>query len=247
MLVGFDCPESSSKIPALQSVPQVNCPLTLDTLLLTEPGQAVEPFEMGHQYQVNHGEEEQLIPDRVPDEETGAGTREHDLANTQLVNEHQVLLRYMNAFPIEQVVLLLLLLQLQCKTCIAELQQEIQIGEGCRVILIAVREIRARGVKIPLILMGYYNPMLAYGLEKFVRDAINAGADEFIVPDLPLEDGSEFTSVLTGADSYPALPLIQMLARTTSNERMEKIAINAQGFIYLVSVMGVTGERKSLA
>lgn len=111
----------------------------------------------------------------------------------------------------------------------------------------AVKELRRRGVDVPLVLMGYYNPMLAYGLEKFVRDAIEAGADGFIIPDLPAEEASEIESVLVEADSSPPLPLIQMLAPTTPNERMEMIARNAKGFVYLVSVTGVTGERKSIA
>ena len=110
----------------------------------------------------------------------------------------------------------------------------------------ALRELRNRGVDIPLILMGYYNPMLAYGLEKFVSDACEAGADGFIVPDLPMEESHEFLSVV-GADRDPPLPLIPMLAPTSSADRMEKIARNAKGFIYLVSVTGITGERKSLA
>jgi tryptophan synthase alpha chain len=111
----------------------------------------------------------------------------------------------------------------------------------------AVKELRDRDVEIPLVLMGYYNPMLAYGLEKFICDAIDAGADGFIVPDLPPEETEEFTSALVGAGNRASLPLIQMLAPTTPDERMEMIARNTQGFIYLVSVTGVTGERKSLA
>src|SRR5262245_15664453 len=63
----------------------------------------------------------------------------------------------------------------------------------------AVKELRNRGVDIPLVLMGYYNPMLAYGLEKFVCDAIDSGADGFIIPDLPVEESEEFTSALSGA------------------------------------------------
>lgn len=105
----------------------------------------------------------------------------------------------------------------------------------------AVAELRKRGVTIPLILMGYYNPMLAYGLEKFIRDAKKAGADGFIIPDLPMEEAEEFTAV--SAD----MPLIQMLAPTSPDERMEAIARNAQGFIYLVSVTGVTGARTSIS
>ncbi len=107
--------------------------------------------------------------------------------------------------------------------------------------LVAVAELRRRGVAIPLILMGYYNPVLAYGLERFVCDAAEAGADGFIIPDLPREEADEFQSIVHD------LPLIQMLAPTTPNERMEMIARNARGFLYLVSVTGVTGERKALS
>ena len=112
----------------------------------------------------------------------------------------------------------------------------------------AVKELRRRGVDIPLILMGYFNPMLAYGLEKFIHDAKDAGVDGFIIPDLPMEEVDEFELALSGAvGEDEALPLIPMLAPTSSPERMEMIARNAKGFIYLVSVTGITGKRKSLA
>jgi len=103
--------------------------------------------------------------------------------------------------------------------------------------LAAVAELRNRGVTIPLILMGYFNPMLSYGLEKFIHDAREAGADGFIIPDLPMEEAEEFQSI------NGELPLIQMLAPTSPDERMEMIARHAKGFIYLVSVTGVTGAR----
>ena len=105
----------------------------------------------------------------------------------------------------------------------------------------AVAELRRRGVAIPLVLMGYYNPMLAYGLGQFVQDALAAGADGLIIPDLPPEEAGEIES--TAGD----LALIRMLAPTTPPERMEWIARGASGFIYLVSVTGVTGARSSLA
>jgi tryptophan synthase alpha chain len=125
-------------------------------------------------------------------------------------------------------------------------QVALEKGITVRKALQAVAELRRRDVTIPLILMGYYNPMLSYGLEKFVCDAAEAGADGFIIPDLPMEESEEFTSVV-GADRDPPLLLIQMLAPTSSPERMEMVARNAAGFIYLVSVTGVTGTRQSLA
>ncbi len=109
----------------------------------------------------------------------------------------------------------------------------------------ATKELRNRGVDIPLVLMGYYNPMLAYGLEQFVRDAVDAGADGFIVPDLPMEESDEFVGATHASPLQP--PLIQMIAPTTPNDRMEMIARHTKGFIYLVSVTGVTGERKSIS
>ena len=132
-------------------------------------------------------------------------------------------------------------------------QTALEQGVTTKQVLAAVAELRQRGVNIPLILMGYYNPMLAYGLEKFVRDAQVAGADGFIVPDLPPEEADEFQQALSGALSLSkgaveaVLPHITMLAPTTSDERMESIARNAKGFIYLVSVTGITGERKDIS
>jgi tryptophan synthase alpha chain len=144
-------------------------------------------------------------------------------------------------------------------------QVALEKGITLRKSLEALKDLRKRGVEIPLVLMGYYNPMLAYGLEKFVCDAVDAGADGFIIPDLPLEESDEFDAALDktggrvdGGSRYaenatrPALsyrdhPFIQMLAPTTPDARMEMIARKAQGFIYLVSVTGVTGARSSIS
>jgi tryptophan synthase alpha chain len=137
-------------------------------------------------------------------------------------------------------------------------QVALEKGITIRKSLEAVTELRKRGVDIPLVLMGYYNPMLAYGLEKFICDAVDAGIDGFIIPDLPLEESEEFISALSVVEAqaysgdrtsttFSAMPLIQMLAPTTSDERMEMIARHAKGFIYLVSVTGVTGERRSIS
>lgn len=126
-------------------------------------------------------------------------------------------------------------------------QTALEQGVTTKQVLAAVAELRQRGVTIPLVLMGYYNPILAYGLEKFVHDAIEAGADGFIVPDLPPEESADFVGVLH-VKPLPdgPLPQITMLAPTTPDDRMEAIARHAQGFIYLVSVTGVTGARKDI-
>jgi tryptophan synthase alpha chain len=102
-------------------------------------------------------------------------------------------------------------------------QAALEKGITVKKSLAAVAELRKRGVDIPLILMGYYNPMLAYGLEKFIQDAVDAGADGFIIPDLPVEEAEEFISAQVGADGLPPLPVIQMLAPTTPNDRMEMV------------------------
>jgi tryptophan synthase alpha chain len=119
-------------------------------------------------------------------------------------------------------------------------QVALRKGITVRKSLAAVRELRERGVSIPLILMGYYNPLLAYGLQDFAKEARQAGADGYIVPDLPMEEAGEFESVIGD------LPLIRMLAPTTPEARMESIARTAKGFIYLVSVTGTTGVRASV-
>ena len=104
-------------------------------------------------------------------------------------------------------------------------------------------ELRARGVTQPFLVMGYYNPMLAYGLEHFVDEAATAGADGFIVPDLPPEEADELDRLCRAR----GLGLIYFLAPTSTDERVKLVAEKAQGFIYLVSIAGVTGARSQIA
>ncbi len=120
-------------------------------------------------------------------------------------------------------------------------QQALQNGITVQRSLDAIRELRKRGAAIPLILMGYFNPLLAFGLEKVAREAERAGVDGFIVPDLPMEESAEFESMIGD------LPLIRMLAPTTPDDRMEMIGQRAKSFIYLVSVTGTTGVRQSVS
>jgi tryptophan synthase alpha chain len=118
------------------------------------------------------------------------------------------------------------------------LEQGTTLG-GC---LEMVRNLRRRGVSTPILLFGYYNPFLAYGLDKLAADAREAGAQGFIVPDLPPEEAGELESAAAGE----GLAYIHFLAPTSSARRIETVTSRARGFIYLVSVTGVTGARPSL-
>jgi tryptophan synthase alpha chain len=109
--------------------------------------------------------------------------------------------------------------------------------------LAAVMELRARGVLQPLLLMGYYNPILAYGPDRFVAEAATAGVDGFIVPDLPPEESGELDRLARARE----LALIHFLAPTSTDERIARVARQARGFIYLVSLTGVTGARSKLS
>ena len=91
---------------------------------------------------------------------------------------------------------------------------------------------------VPIILFSYYNPIHAYGNEKFYRDALDVGVDGVLVVDLPPEESDEMAGNWPGSD----LALIRLVAPTTPLDRMRKITADARGFIYLVSKTGVTGS-----
>lgn len=106
----------------------------------------------------------------------------------------------------------------------------------------AVRRLRAQGMEAPLILMGYYNPLLAYGLERIAADASGAGVDGFIVVDLPPEESPAARTAFMAN----GLRLIYLLAPTSTDERIKQVVALASGFIYCVSLTGVTGARDEL-
>ncbi|WP_420643827.1 tryptophan synthase subunit alpha [Candidatus Leptofilum sp.] len=110
---------------------------------------------------------------------------------------------------------------------------------GC---LEIVRKLRQRGVQTPIMLMGYVNPILAYGEAEYVHDAVEAGVDGFIVPDLPPEEAESLDSKTAEA----GLALIPFLAPTSNARRIDLVTAQARGFIYLVSVTGVTGARSQV-
>lgn len=105
----------------------------------------------------------------------------------------------------------------------------------------AVEEIR-RHCGVPIVLMGYYNPIYKYGAGRFASKAVQAGVNGLIVPDLPHEESGPLRQV--AAES--GLDLIPLVAPTTTEQRLAKICSDAQGFIYCVSVTGVTGVREEI-
>ena len=102
--------------------------------------------------------------------------------------------------------------------------------------------LRERGLEVPLVLMGYYNPIYAYGLDEFTQAARDAGVDGLIVADLP----SEESSPLKKACAESGLALIPLLAPTSNEKRVAAACEGARGFVYCISVTGVTGARDEL-
>jgi tryptophan synthase alpha chain len=124
----------------------------------------------------------------------------------------------------------------------AATQVALENGMTVRKCLDAIRELRTRGVQQPMLTMGYLNPLLAYGLEAYVRDAKAAGANGLIVPDLPPEEAA----LLADVCRQEGMALVFFLAPTSNAERMALVAEQASGFIYVVSLTGVTGARSTL-
>lgn len=97
-------------------------------------------------------------------------------------------------------------------------------------------------IKTPLVIMSYLNPLLQYGLEKFLKDTTEIGISGLIIPDLVIEEGKNIES----KSKKFKLDLIYFLAPTTNGQRRKEIVKRSQGFIYLVSITGVTGSRRKL-
>jgi tryptophan synthase alpha chain len=114
-------------------------------------------------------------------------------------------------------------------------------GTNPQLCLSVAEELRKR-VSVPLLFLTYYNPVLQFGLEEFCRSCAHAGLDGLIIPDLPPEEGME----LEHLSLEHKLDLIYLLAPTSTEERIGIVMQKARGFIYLVSLTGVTGARDAL-
>jgi tryptophan synthase alpha chain len=116
-------------------------------------------------------------------------------------------------------------------------ERALKQGIGLRKVLGFVREFRARNTATPLVLMGYANPVERYGLDAFVADAKDAGVDGILIVDYPPEECEEFAAKLRAVD----MDAIFLLAPTSTEARMAQVGKLASGYVYYVSLKGVTG------
>ncbi len=116
-------------------------------------------------------------------------------------------------------------------------QRALHGGQTLKKTLAMVAEFRAKGHDTPIVLMGYYNPIYAYGVERFLPDARKAGVDGLIVVDLPPEEDVELCLPALAA----GLSFIRLATPTTDDKRLPKVLQNTSGFVYYVSVTGITG------
>lgn len=117
----------------------------------------------------------------------------------------------------------------------------LRMGMNLRQVLDMVREFRGSDDTTPIVLMGYCNPVLAYGFEAFVRDSKQAGVDGVILVDMPPEESDAF--LVHARDA--GLDLIRLITPTTDEKRLPKLLEGASGFLYYVSITGVTGAAKA--
>ena len=113
----------------------------------------------------------------------------------------------------------------------------LRAGQTLKKTLAAVREFRAGDDTTPLLLMGYYNPIYVYGGDRFLADAKKAGVDGLIVVDLPPEEDAELCLPAAKA----GLAFIRLATPTTDDKRLPAVLTNASGFVYYVSITGITG------
>jgi len=115
-------------------------------------------------------------------------------------------------------------------------QRALKSGTTLSGVLKLVEEVRQKSA-IPIVLFGYYNPIFSYGVEKFANAAAIAGVDGILVVDLPPEESGE----LTRYTDNKGIDFISLVAPTTDNERIKKISAAAHGFLYYISITGITG------
>lgn len=117
-------------------------------------------------------------------------------------------------------------------------QRALEHGTSLHDVIDMVRQFRQQDEETPVLFMGYLNPVEAMGYEEFADAAQKAGVDGLLIVDLPPEEASEFNELLYQRDIDP----VYLLAPTSTPQRMDIVALEARGFVYYVSVRGVTGS-----
>ena len=120
-------------------------------------------------------------------------------------------------------------------------ERALQNGDTLRKVIAHVKGF-SQEINVPIVLMTYYNPVFKYGIELFISDAREAGIDGVIVPDLPPDEAAEFMRLAQKAN----LNTIFLLAPTSTDDRIKKVVKASTGFIYYVSITGITGAALSL-
>lgn len=118
-------------------------------------------------------------------------------------------------------------------------KRAISNGSSLKKTLEMVQDFRKDDSKTPIILMTYYNPIFKFGCVEFFKTAKNSGVDGVLIVDLPLEEEDEILDIVKNSE----IDLIRLIAPTTDEERIRKISKNASGFLYLISMLGITGTK----
>lgn len=117
-------------------------------------------------------------------------------------------------------------------------ERALKAGITLKKVIPFVKQLRQH-TQIPIVLMTYYNPVFKYGEKAFIKDAVNAGVDGVIIPDLPPEEGKDFIEPSVGS----GLNAIFLIAPTSTKDRIKKIVAVSAGFVYYVSITGITGSK----
>jgi tryptophan synthase alpha chain len=121
----------------------------------------------------------------------------------------------------------------------ASSQRALKAGQTIKKTLAMVRDFRAGDNVTPLVLMGYYNPIYVYPVNRFIEDAVKAGVDGLIVVDMPPEEDAELRPQAAAAN----LNFIRLATPTTDASRLPAVLANTSGFVYYVSIAGITGTK----
>ncbi len=118
-------------------------------------------------------------------------------------------------------------------------QRALAAGQTVVKTLSMVKDFRSKDEKTPIILMGYFNPIYSYGVQEFIKESVEAGVDGLIVVDLPPEEDQELCLPANEA----GLSFIRLATPTTDDKRLPRVLENTSGFVYFVSITGITGAR----